>query len=235
MAANRDNSAKTRTRQALVRLLKQEGALDVATLSERLELTAMAVRLHLKDLHEQGLVRFTEEPRPMGRPAQVWTLTEAANDLFPAGYAELTLNLVDSMQRAFGNQGLDRILDVRKQQQKQAYLAQMKNKNTLPARLRALAAIRTREGYMAEVQRRDDGDYELIEKHCPICAVAKNCTSLCRNELELFDEVLGSDVQVTRTEHIVQGGRRCVYRITREHPRESATDHKRLSAGKGKR
>ncbi|MFA9478892.1 helix-turn-helix transcriptional regulator [Phycisphaerales bacterium AB-hyl4] len=144
----------------------------------------------------------------MGRPAQMWELTDQADRLFPSGYAELTLDLVQSMQHAFGARGMHKILAVRKQQQKQAYLERMKTRKSLAGRLSVLADIRTREGYMAEVLRNEDGSYDLIEKHCPICVVAKNCTDLCWNEWELFEEVLGDNVKIARTEHLVQGARR---------------------------
>jgi predicted ArsR family transcriptional regulator len=74
--------------------------------------------------------------------------------------------------------------------------------------------MRTDEGYMAEVQAQDDGSFLLIEKHCPIGAAAVVCTGLCGKELEAFQAVLGKDVVIERTEPIVIGARRCVYRVS---------------------
>jgi hypothetical protein len=70
---------------------------------------------------------------------------------------------------------------------------------------------------MAESRAEGDG-YVLIENHCPICVAAKACQGFCRVELDTFRDVLGPDVSVERTEHIVAGGRRCVYRITPKRP-----------------
>ena len=66
---------------------------------------------------------------------------------------------------------------------------------------------------MAQVQSLDDGSCLLIENHCPICAAATACTGLCDRELEIFQTVLGQDVSLERTEHIVAGARRCAYRV----------------------
>jgi predicted ArsR family transcriptional regulator len=66
---------------------------------------------------------------------------------------------------------------------------------------------------MADVKRGGDGELLLVENHCPICAAAASCTGLCAGELEVFQAVLGDDVAVTRTEHIVAGARRCAYRV----------------------
>ena len=203
-----------RTRRAIVHLLKQEGALDAQTLAARLHLSAMAVRQHLYALQEEHLVTYHEVPRPVGRPAKLWQLTSAADRLFPEGYAELTLSLLTSVTEAFGAAGLERLLDVRTQQQIAAYRQHIDGQDTLQQRVEALAAMRTDEGYMAEVQAQADGSFLLLEKHCPICAAAVACTGLCGKELEVFQAVLGQDVTVERTEHMVLGARRCAYRVS---------------------
>jgi predicted ArsR family transcriptional regulator len=202
-----------RTRRAIVHLLKQEGALDAQTLAARLHLSAMAVRQHLYALQDEHLVTYHEVPRPVGRPAKLWQLTAAADRLFPEAYAELTLSLLTSVTEAFGEVGLERLLDVRTRQQIVAYRQQMAGQDTLQQRVEALAAMRTDEGYMAEVQAQGDGAFLLIEKHCPICAAAVACTGLCGKELEVFRAVLGPDVVIERTEHMVIGARRCAYRV----------------------
>ena len=211
---SQNKSATVRTRRAIINLLKQSGAMDSQELSERLGVSAMAVRQHLYALQDEQLVTYQEESRAMGRPAKLWQLTPAANRLFPDGYAELTLSLIDSVREAFGEAGLDRLLDVKTGHQIAAYQALLSSQEELRQRLEALASLRTNEGYMAEIQALDDGSFLLIENHCPICAAATACTGLCARELEVFGRVLGQGVTVERTEHIVAGARRCVYRVS---------------------
>ena len=117
------------------------------------------------------------------------------------------------MAEAFGEDGLGRLLAVRASAQGQAYRARVPKAGGLEARLEALARIRTEEGYMAEVARDADGVLLLLENHCPICAAAAACTGLCQAELRVFQDVLGADVEVERTDHILQGARRCAYRV----------------------
>ncbi|HEV2310721.1 MAG TPA: hypothetical protein VGU73_09365, partial [Acidimicrobiia bacterium] len=70
---------------------------------------------------------------------------------------------------------------------------------------------------------RPDGDAVLlVEHHCPVCTAAAACTGLCRGELDLFRTVLGDDVEVERTQHLLSGDARCVYRI-----RQSSADASR--------
>lgn len=207
-------SSSVRTRRTIVKLLKQEGPSDAEALAAPLAITAMAVRQHLYALQKEGLVTYQEESRPMGRPAKLWELTPAADRFFPDRYAELTLGLINSMKEAFGEEGLNRLLEVRTREQIQAYQAIVPRHASLQQRLDALAEQRTEEGYMAEVMAQADGTFLLAEKHCPICAVATACTGLCQMELEIFQAALGEDVTIERIEHILAADRRCVYQIT---------------------
>jgi predicted ArsR family transcriptional regulator len=201
------------TRRAIVDLLKQEGPQDAAALAGRLSVSAMAVRQHLYALRDEGLVDFTEEARPLGRPAKLWRLTAAADRLFPDGYARLALDLIGSMKEAFGEEGLDRLLEARTRAQAEALRSRIPRTASLGQKLQALAEARTAEGYMAETRRQEDGTWLLVENHCPICAAARACQGLCQRELELFQSVLGKGVTVERTDHIVAGARRCAYLI----------------------
>jgi predicted ArsR family transcriptional regulator len=187
--------------------------MDATQLADRLQLSPMAVRLHLYTLQAERLVTYEEQPRPVGRPAKLWRLTPAADRLFPEGYAELTLSLLASISKTFGKAGLDRLLALRTRNQIAAYRERMSGARSLGRRLRALAAIRTDEGYMAEVKVQPGGTFLLVENHCPVCAAATACTGLCAKELEVFQAVLGDGVIVDRTEHIVAGARRCAYRV----------------------
>lgn len=202
-----------RTRRAIVNLLKQAGAMDAAELSSHLGISAMAVRQHLYALQAEQLVTYQEEARDMGRPAKLWQLTSAANRLFPEAYAELSLSLIQSVMEAFGEAGLERLLEIRTRQQMEAYGQQMEGQESLEQRLKTLAEIRTSEGYMAEVQPQADGSFLLLENHCPICAAATACTGLCAKELEIFESVVGENAAIQRTEHIVAGARRCAYQV----------------------
>src|SRR5579872_4055031 len=100
-----------KTRRAIVKLMKTEGAMDSAHLGDRLGLTAMAVRQHLYALQEEKLVTAKERPVPLGRPAKYWQLTHEADRLFPDAYAELSVSLIGALGDAFGPEGLERVLE----------------------------------------------------------------------------------------------------------------------------
>lgn len=214
MNGNASKNSSVRTRRAVIDLLKQQGAVDAKSLSAQLGVSAMAVRQHLYALQKEKLVTFEEEAGETGRPAKLWRLTPAADRLFPDGYADLTLSLINSVKEAFGEAGLEKLLTVRAKQQIDAYEFSIPQEAFLEERLNILAHLRTEEGYMAEIQSLEDGSFLLVENHCPICAAATACTGLCAKELEIFQHVLGADAIIERTEHIISGERRCVYQVS---------------------
>ena len=100
--------AGNNTRHAILKFLKTEGPADAARLARHLRLTAMAVRQHLYELEDQKVVVAEERPVPLGRPAKYWKLTAKADRLFPQAYAELSLSLIDAVDRAYGESGVER-------------------------------------------------------------------------------------------------------------------------------
>jgi predicted ArsR family transcriptional regulator len=201
-------------RAAVLGLTKREGPIAADAMARRLNLTATAVRQHLQALANEGLVAETTAPAAgRGRPARLWRTTEAAEGRFADAHAALTADLLQQMRRAFGEAGLDRLLALRTADQVALYTAELGTAETLKARLETLAAIREREGYMAEVREAPEGGFLLLEHHCPICAAAKLCGSLCRDELTLFARVLGPYATVERVSHILAGAGRCAYLI----------------------
>lgn len=202
----------TRTRRAVLDLLKREGPSKAPDLATLLEVTDMAVRQHLYALEEEGYVETLTVPRPRGRPAKKWALTQKANRYFPDAHAELTADLLTAMQTALGDAGMEALLAERTKAQKETYAKELSSRKSLRGRLDALAALRTEEGYVAAVEKHGD-EYLLVENHCPICAAAKACSGLCAAELSVFQHALGPEVEVERTDHILAGARRCAYRI----------------------
>jgi predicted ArsR family transcriptional regulator len=103
----------------------------------------------------------------------------------------------------------------RERESEQRYREALAGSRSLRERLTRLAELRSREGYMASVVREARGRYLLVEDHCPVCAAARACQGFCRAELEVFRRVLDADVE--RTEYLLEGARRCAYRVCAPH------------------
>jgi len=211
-------------RERVLYVLKTKGPQTAARIAKRLGVTPMAVRQHLAVLEGEKLVDFTEDRRKVGRPARLWRLTPKASDSFADHHAELAVGMIQAIQSAFGDEGLERLTNERTRLQVASYRARMPAPNApLEERMATLARIRREEGYMAESRHNRDGTIELVENHCSIAKAASICSKLCGGELSLFRTLLGDGVSVERTEHILSGGRCCSYCITGP-PNEPAVD-----------
>ncbi len=182
--------------------LKIGGPTSAAGLGDVLGITKMAALQHLHSLEEQGLVKRKAKPGSRGRPTLLWSLTSASLKFFPDAHAELAVSLISCLNETLGRDALDKLIKARSRHQLQNYRSEIKATSPLGEKLEALAAIRSREGYMAGVEKLGDRNSYLL-------------VGLCREELSVFRKLLGDRVQVERTEHIVAGASRCAYLISR--------------------
>jgi len=195
--------------------LKTRGPQVAADIGSRLDMTVAGARQHLLKLEAAGLVESEDQREGRGRPRKYWRLTERGHERFPDRHSDLTLDLLRSVRDVFGDDGRDRLIAHRERATIASYRKLIGAQGSLRQKLAALARIRSREGYMANVAKDTPDSFLLIENHCPICAAAAACQGLCRSELEVFRAVLGSDVTVERIDHVLAGARRCAYRIGR--------------------
>lgn len=202
--------------ERLLHLLKSRGPHSAAELGEMLGTTGENARQQLSKLARRGLVTQRSRPSGVGRPVVEWRLTEAGHGHFPDTHAELASRLIISVRDTLGEAALERLVEARGAETLENYRRELADAETLTARVERLVEIRSREGYMAEWQEDTDGSLLLVENHCPICSAARTCPAFCHSELQVFRAVLGPDVNVERVEHVLQGARRCAYRIIKQ-------------------
>lgn len=207
-------------RQSILNCLKMRGELTAAEAAAEIGLTSMGARGHLERLNAQGLTLFREEKAARGRPKRLWYLSKTGHEQFPQQYDHLSIELIDNVRSIFGQSGLDQLIQAREQKALRKYSVAVSETETDSDKISALAGQRTKEGYMAEVIATDKGRWELIEHHCPICAAAQTCQGFCESELTVFQQSLGDNFVVTRTEHLLTQGQRCRYSITKKNSEE---------------
>ncbi|MBD1866935.1 transcriptional regulator [Cyanobacteria bacterium FACHB-471] len=203
-----------KAKDQILHVLKLQGAQTATALADELQVSPMAIRQHLQTLKAEQWVTYREERRPMGRPVKLWQLTKQSADRFPNRHADLMVDLLRSIQTVFGSDGVDRLVTERSQRQIQTYQSKLTDlvaEQNWQHQVKAIAQLRTQEGYMAEVIDQPDGSLLLVENHCPICTAAQTCQKLCGAELEVFKAILGEAIAIERVEHILQGDRRCAY------------------------
>ncbi|RTR40898.1 transcriptional regulator [Shewanella canadensis] len=202
-----------KTSEKIIQLLKTQGPLTAKVLASELSLTTMGVRQHMQALEDEGDICSEDKKAPRGRPTRYWSLTPKSNSHFSDRHEELSVQLIDSVIKVFGDSGLDKLISHREQSALELYQQRLAGEDTLNDQLCALAELRSSEGYMATVNK-EGNDFWLLENHCPICAAASQCLNFCRSELNLFQTLLKEEAEVSREEHIIEGARRCAYKIT---------------------
>ena len=208
----------THSRQQLLHILKTLGPRSTSSLASRLEMTQAGARKHLKLLEQDKLVTSSGIAGGVGRPDLVWRLTKTGHNRFPDTHDSLTLDLIGSIRTVFGEAGLDKLIATRETETTKRYARALSSTRSTRQKIERLAELRSEEGYMAQAQQIDDQTWRLLENHCPVCAAARVCQGLCRSELAIFRKVLGKSCSVERDEYLLDGARRCSYRIQLQSP-----------------
>ncbi len=169
-----------------------------------------AVRRHLKELEVDGLVRFGREQHGLGAPAFAYRLTEAGEALFPNGYRDTLLTMLDLVEAREGRPGVVKMFEARYAVLAERLRAELAE-TPAEQRLAVVARVLTDAGYMAE-WREADGVFRLAEHNCAMRAVVERFPEICAVEERFLNDVLGA--QVEREDHIVRGCNSCEYAVT---------------------
>ena len=108
-------------KQRLLERLKRVDSATASELAAEFDLTETGVRQHLDALEQHGLVqRCTRPAEGRGRPPLAWSLTFLATELFPDRHGDLTVELLDAIRAAVGEDGLEQVIDAREARQLRA-------------------------------------------------------------------------------------------------------------------
>jgi len=197
------------TRQQILEHLQRHGRATVKELGQLLRLTSTGIRQHLTVLERDGLVLASEERGRVGRPTLVYTLTEKAETLFPKGYDELAIALLEEIRAEEGSERLYQLLHRVAQRLAESFWERVQGKS-LAQRVEETALILQEQGCLVDWEQRD-GEFFLHEFTCPLSKIAKQDSSVCTLHLELVRLLTGADTRLVRS--LLRGERSCTYRI----------------------
>jgi DeoR family transcriptional regulator, suf operon transcriptional repressor len=201
-------------RGAVLVQLKRSEVLTTKELASRVGASLNAIRHHLRELEEQGLVRYQRQHRGVGAPVFAYRLTSAGQALFPQRYEATLTSLLDQMVQRDGHAGTAARLESR-YDVLAAQLREQLGDAPIQERLSAVVRLLSSEGYMAEASL-SDGTATLTEHNCAIRLVAQRFPEICAAEAKFLAAVLGGAVK--RERHILSGCSACEYRVHLEEP-----------------
>ncbi len=205
-------------RRAVLYAVRRRGEATAEQVAEQLEMTVSGARQHLTALAHDGLVETTKLPRESasstsrrGRMALVYSVTPAADGLFPKAYGELTNELLGYVADT-DREMLDELFARRREHRIANARTRLARKRGLGAKVAELSRILDEDGYLATSEKVSNGVYRIIEHNCAIWAVAQRYGQACTSELEFIRAVLdGADVE--RVQHMVAGAKHCAYEV----------------------
>ena len=167
-------------------------------LAKAMKISRMAVHKHLALLQERGLVMTVETTGNVGRPRMMYQLTSQSKTIFPKSYSAIATHALDFIERNMGKAAVGKVLRERQSELFDQYYKRLRNLE-FDKKVKELANIRDEEGYMAESRRepKSYGNHVLLEYNCPILNIAEKHWEACSTEKELFENLLGADIETT--------------------------------------
>ena len=180
-----------------LKVMQQAGLEELAKV---MKVSRMAVHKHLVLLQNRGLVESIENRGHVGRPRMVYQLTSQSKTVFPKSYSAIATHALDFIERNMGKEGIEKVLRERQTELFDQYYKRLKDLD-FDKQVKELARIRDEEGYIAESKkeskRSGGGKHVLLEYNCPIIHIAEKHWEACSTETELFEKLLGANIETT--------------------------------------
>jgi predicted ArsR family transcriptional regulator len=178
-----------------LKVMQQAGLEDLAAV---MKISRMAVHKHLSALQQRGLVEAIENRGHVGRPKMIYQLTSQSKTVFPKSYSAIATQALDFIEKNIGKEGVEKVLRERQSELFDQYYKRLKDLD-FDRQVKELARIRDEEGYMAESKRESKGGkkHVLLEYNCPIIYIAEKHWEACSIETELFEKLLGAEIETT--------------------------------------
>lgn len=199
------------TRFRILEIMKELGDVTVAELARKLGMAPVSVRHHLDVLQGENLICSPRVRRrgTVGRPLQVYSLTEAANAYFPRNHESLAVRMLDELKMLLPAEQVQGMLE-RMADSEARQAPALPDDATLEQRVELTVDFLNQRGYLARSERQGDG-FLLYTLNCPYSGVSEQHRELCAMDLRLVTTLLGAPpVPVNR---LTEGGCRCAYRI----------------------
>jgi len=205
--------------QQILAFIKQQRETTTAAIAKHLNVTYEAVRQQLRQLESGQLVisyKQRDENQRKGRPTQYYTLSAAAEHLFPKAYDELAVELIDRVAATLGPNALREVLASFADANVREWKPRLQNMS-LKERLEALKSVYFEDDAFMQVAIDEPSDeIRLIERNCPFLNVASRRPALCSVTVSTLSQLLG--YRVVREKRFQDGDGRCVFRVCLDKP-----------------
>lgn len=178
------------TRGQIITLLRRSSR-TVDELALALDLTDNAVRAHLATLERDGIVQQSGMRRGSGKPASVYDLAPAAEQLFPKAYGPVLQNVLEVLSERMPSNEVETLL---REVGRRVAARWGVPPGDLRERLEAAVSVLNELGGMAELEHCDD-HYCIHGYSCPLAAAVPGHPEVCRLAETLLTSLVDAPVQ----------------------------------------
>ena len=199
----------TNTRQKVLHTLLKNHRCTIIELAEAVDINPISVRHHISKLQAEGLVASEEEKHGVGRPRQVFFLTESGLEAFPTRYLRLTIRLLEQLKENLPKKMVDQMFSQMASDLVDEY-AQTSNLNglSIEQRLELVNDLLKEEGFDLEWEKKDN-QYYIREISCPYLHVGQTHPEICVIDQTLISKVL--NLPTEKVKCILDGDKQCTY------------------------
>ncbi|MPZ98152.1 MAG: ArsR family transcriptional regulator [Dehalococcoidia bacterium] len=222
VARGRDPSME-RTRDEVVQLLHRHGERSVTDLADAIGVSAGSIRRHMDIMAAEGLIETRLVRHGRGRPATVYSLTEAGEERVSAGHYHRLLDRLYPALAALpeeevgGRDGqgvLDRVFGGLAESVAREHAPQV-NAEGIGERVQQVTSALRLEGILSEAH--DDGDvFRLSNACCPYRSCAQDNHAACDADRRTIELLLGRPVEQLAT--VATGAEVCEYIVHKDAP-----------------
>jgi predicted ArsR family transcriptional regulator len=193
----------------ILKLLQQQGSLNIKEIEAALGVTTTAVRQQLMALLAEGFVTTTTVREKRGRPHAVYSLSDKGQALFARGYEDLALVLLEEVLGLTEPESTRQLLQ-RVSARLGEYYAEQLQGVVLAERLQELIVLLEQRGIISKVEE-EDGAFVLTKYGCPYYGLAREHREVCGVEIEAMEQALGSEVTLCQSQ--LDGHHGCQFQV----------------------
>jgi DeoR family transcriptional regulator, suf operon transcriptional repressor len=209
----------TQTRDIILRTLRARGKCSVNELAGVSGVSPVSVRHHLANLQAESLVSVEDERHGVGRPRQLFSLTETGLDLFPSRYVRLTNRLLDEIKESIPAGQVEQLFSGVAATMASDVARQFEGL-PLEERLERMVGLLAEEGFEAQVERQA-GRILIREVSCPYFRIGRQHPEVCTVDQSFIATALALPVE--RVTCQLHGADACTFSVSLEsHPGEPA-------------
>lgn len=190
-------------------ILMERGRATVNDVAELVGVKSMTARHHLSALQADGLASVEEVRQPVGRPHNVYSLTEAGQSLFPQKYHLLVERMIEQLKDTLPTQDVEMFL----QQMAESVAGKLHAdiyQLPIEEQLVHLVELLGDEGFHAQWERIGD-TIRVTEYHCPYYFVGQSHPEVCTIDETIIRIAMGTDV--VKSSCLLHGDSTCTFEL----------------------